>query len=121
MSITYTHTTEQISGRLSEYGLPADVVYAITSAVTQQRNVFDEALRMARNVEKHGTAIADCALYNCVFSTEDLAVAVDDLAHLSGKAQMARSVVEQILTVAQHLIGEHGHLFTMEMSAMIWS
>lgn len=121
MTITYAYDTEQISIRLHEYGLPADVVYAIVTSVSQQRHTFMEALRIARCVEAHGVGIADCAQHNAVFSTEDLCVATDDLARLAGQSQVSRNAVEHLLTLAQHLIGTDGHKFRMEMSAMIWA
>lgn len=121
MTVQYQYRDEQISDRLAEYGLPADVIYAVMSSVRQQRNIYDEALRIAECVRSHGSAIAHCARFNYVFSTEDLAVAVDDLARLSGQIQMSRNAVEHTLSIAQHLVGDQGHQFTMEISAMIWS
>ena len=121
MTLQYQYKDEQISDRLAEYGLPADVIYALMSSVRQQRNLFDEALRIAECIRSHASAIAHCARFNYLFSTEDLAVAADDLARISGQIQISRNTVEHMLTITQHLIGDQGHEFTMEISAMIWS
>jgi hypothetical protein len=121
MTTNYRYTVTEISDRLAQAGLPADVIYAIKESVQTFRLSCTEAIRISEGARSIASGIAHCARRGEVYSTEDLCIASDDLSRLGGIIQISHNNIEHSLTIAQHLIGVKSHDFMMEMSAMIWS
>jgi len=121
MTTNYRYTVIEISDRLVDAGLPTDVIYAISESVQTFRQACLEVIRISDNIRSLASGIGHCARRGEVYSTEDICVATDDIARLSGVIQISHNNIEHSLTIAQHLVGSTSHDFMMEMSAMIWS
>lgn len=121
MTMIHRYSITDITDRLVSYGLPSDVVYAIKNTVVTFRLCCHEAQRLSSLLEQRARVITECASDGETFSTEDLAVTIDDLSRLSGVMHTSRDNIEHTLTLAQHIVGSRSHEFMMEMSTMIWS
>lgn len=118
--LSYWYTPAQVRDHLiNEYGTPNDIAQLVANTIHHQRTLTMEATRVAFNTQQAATAILDCVADNDPYSTEDIAVAVDDLARLAGELKHAHKHLTDVMTVAQHVIGERGHEAMMDVTAMV--